>query len=255
MALQTGERRREILRRLRYAGSIRVAELSRQFDVASETIRRDLQLLEELGYVRRIHGGACLADGADLAARRARRGESPLTAGVRVARAAAGLLGDAETVFIDEGRTARLIAEVLPRDRSLRVVTASLGVARSLAALGGVEVTLLGGRVRGETAVTTDHWATTMLRDRVLDLAYVEAHGVSRVHGLTTVDPAVGEVKAQAVRRARRTVVICAHTALGAVDVCHFAGLDDIGAVVTDGGLTMAEADRFGLLGLQLVHG
>ncbi|MBT2676279.1 DAK2 domain-containing protein, partial [Streptomyces sp. ISL-14] len=104
------------------------------------------------------------------------------------AAAAAEQLGDAETVFVDEGFTPQLIAEALPRDRPLTVVTASLPVAGALAEAENVSVLLLGGRVRSGTLATVDHWTTKMLAGFVIDLAYIGANGISREHGLTTPD-------------------------------------------------------------------
>ncbi|OEV20461.1 transcriptional regulator, partial [Streptomyces nanshensis] len=70
-------------------------------------------------------------------------------------------------------------------------------MARVLAAEEEFTVLLLGGRVRGGTLATVEHWTTKMLAGFVIDLAFVGANGISREHGLTTPDPAVSEVKAQ----------------------------------------------------------
>ena len=55
---------------------------------------------------------------------------------------------------------------------------------------------MLGGRLRGLTMATVDHWATRMLKELVIDLAFLGANGISREHGLTTPDPAVAAVLA-----------------------------------------------------------
>ena len=65
---------------------------------------------------------------------------------------------------------------------------------------------LLGGLVRGRTLATVEHWATRMLAEFVIDLAYVGANGISLAEGLTTPDPRVAEVKAAVVRAARRKI-------------------------------------------------
>ncbi|CAM5658863.1 hypothetical protein SALBM311S_12497 [Streptomyces alboniger] len=104
------------------------------------------------------------------------------------------------------------------------MVTASLPVAGALAETDNMSVLLLGGRVRSGTLATVDHW-TTMLAGFVVDLAYIGANGISREHGLTTPDPAVSEVKTQAVRAARRTVFAGVHTKFGAVSFCRFADM------------------------------
>ncbi|EST32562.1 transcriptional regulator [Streptomyces niveus NCIMB 11891] len=231
-----------------------VTELATKLSVAKETVRRDLHALEEHGLVRRTHGGAYPVESAGYETTLAVRTTRLVPQKSRIAAAAADLIGDAETVFIDEGFTPQLVAEALPRDRPLTVVTASLAVANGLADADKIAVLLLGGRVRGGTLATVDHWATRMLADFVIDLAFVGANGISREYGLTTPDPAVSEVKAQAMRSARRKVFAGIHTKFGAVSFCRFADVGDFEAIVTDVGLPSAEAQRYSLLGPQVIR-
>ncbi|OLB66956.1 MAG: transcriptional regulator [Actinobacteria bacterium 13_2_20CM_2_72_6] len=155
---------------------------------------------------------------------------------------------------IDEGFTPQLIAEALPTDRPLTVVTASLPTAAVLAAAPSCTVLMLGGRVRGRTLATVDHWATRMLAGFVLDLAFVGANGISREHGLTTPDPAVADVKAQVVQVARRLVFAGVHTKFGASSFCRFAEVADLETIITDTALPATEAHRYSLLGPHVLR-
>lgn len=248
------ERRRAILELARRTGSVDVAKLSAEFGVSKETVRRDLRVLEEHGLVRRTHGGAHPVESAGFETTLAFRTTMHVPEKSRIAEAAAELLGDAETLYIDEGFTPQLIAQALPRDRPLTVVTASLATAGVLATWERTTVLLLGGRVRGGTMATVDHWATHMLSGFVIDLAFIGANGISREHGLTTPDPAVSEVKAQVMRVSRRRVFTGVHTKFGAVSFCRFADVPDFEAIVTDTGLPVSEAHRYSLLGPQIIR-
>ncbi len=250
-AVKAEERQREILTAARRAGSVDVAGLADRLGVARETIRRDLRLLEDHGLMRRTHGGAYPVESANFETTLAFRTTMHVPEKRRIATTAAGLLGDAETVFIDEGFTPQLVAEALPRERPLTVVTASLAAAGALADRDDDRITvlLLGGRVRGGTLATVDHWTVHMLAGFVIDLAFLGANGISRQYGLTTPDPAVGEVKAQAVRSARRRIFIGVHTKFAAVSFCRFAEVTDFEAIVTSTRLPAAEAHRYSLLG------
>lgn len=134
------------------------------------------------------------------------------------------------------------------------MVTASLATAGALAEYGNTTVLLLGGRVRPGTLATVDHWTTRMLAGFVIDLAYIGANGITRDHGLTTPDPAVSEVKAQAIRASRRTVFAGVHTKFGAVSFCRFADVGDLDAIVTSTLLPASEAHRYSLLGPQVTR-
>ncbi|TDC03481.1 DeoR/GlpR transcriptional regulator [Streptomyces sp. 8K308] len=248
------ERQRAIVGAARRAGSVEVTHLAEELGVAKETVRRDLRVLEAHGLLRRTHGGAYPVESAGFETTLALRATRHVPEKRRIAAAAAELTGEAETVFIDEGFTPQLIAENLPRDRQLTVVTASLAVAGQLAAVEGFTVLLLGGRVRGGTLATVDHWTARMLAGFVIDLAFIGANGISRTHGLTTPDPAVGEVKRQAVLASRRRVFAGIHTKFGAAGFCRFADIHDLDVIVTSTSLSSAEAHRYSLLGPQVIR-
>jgi DeoR family fructose operon transcriptional repressor len=248
------ERQHRILAVARSEGTVDVGKLSADLAVAPETIRRDLRQLEHRGLVRRTHGGAYPVETARFETTLAMRTTRRVPEKRRIATAAVGLLADAETLFIDEGFTPQLIAEALPSDRNLTVVTASLPIAAVLADSTSVTVLLLGGRVRGRTLATVDHWATRMLAGFVIDLAFIGANGISREHGLTTPDPAVADVKAQVVRTARRCVFSGIHTKFGASSFCRFAEVADFETIITDTALPASEAHRYSLLGPQVIR-
>ncbi|MDT0345973.1 DeoR/GlpR family DNA-binding transcription regulator [Streptomyces litchfieldiae] len=248
------ERQRAIVTAARRAGSVEVSRLARDLGVARETVRRDLRVLEAHGLLRRTHGGAYPVESAGFETTLALRATRHVPEKRRIAAAAAELTGEAETVFIDEGFTPQLIAESLPRDRALTVVTASLAVATTLTPRDNVTVLLLGGRVRAATMATVDHWTAKMLAGFVIDLGFIGANGISREHGLTTPDPAVAEVKRQAVLASRRRVFAGIHTKFGAASFCRFADVPDFDAIVTSTSLGTAEAHRYSLQGPQIIR-
>jgi DeoR family transcriptional regulator, fructose operon transcriptional repressor len=248
------ERQHRILTVARSEGSVDVGRLAADLSVAPETIRRDMRLLEQRGLVRRTHGGAYPVETARFETTLAMRTTRRVAEKRRIAEAAVGQLADAETVYIDEGFTPQLIAEALPADRSLTVVTASLPIAALLAGYHSLTVLMLGGRVRGRTLATVDHWATRMLAGFVIDLAFMGANGISREHGLTTPDPAVADVKAQVVRVARRRIFSGIHTKFGASSFCRFAEVADFETIITDTALPASEAHRYSLLGPQVIR-
>ncbi|MGW2562292.1 DeoR/GlpR family DNA-binding transcription regulator [Streptomyces sp. NPDC001514] len=247
--MRSQERQQRILALLRRAGQAEVSALASDFQVAPETIRRDLSELERRGLVRRTHGGACPVESAgyetDLARRETHRVESKR----RIAAAAVQLVDTAETIFIDEGYTQQILAAMLPTNRPLTVVTASMPTAAAVVSSPETTVLLLGGRVRGRTLATVGSWATRMLSSLVIDLAFMGANGIARDCGLTTPDSVVADVKAQAIRSSRRRVFLGIHTKFGVSSFCRFADVGDFEAIITDTSLPAAEAHRYSLLG------
>lgn len=238
----------------RERGRVEVAALAAEFGVGVETVRRDLRALVDRGLLRRVHGGAVPAETAGFETDARLRAAEDVGEQRRVAAAGAQLLRGAESVFIDEGLTPQLVAERLGELGRLTIVTASLPAALALADRPDVTVLVLGGRMRGRTRATVDHWALRMLGELELDLAVLGANGISRDGGLTTPDPAVAAVKQEAVRRSRRRVLVTTHAKFGGRSLCRFAEVSDFEAIVTGTELTAGEARRYSALGPQVIR-
>jgi DeoR/GlpR family transcriptional regulator of sugar metabolism len=248
------ERQRDILAEARSQGRVDVTTVATQFGVAVETIRRDLKALERNGLVRRSYGSAYPVAKAGFESDLAYRETNHLEEKQRIAEEAVRHLDVAETVFIDEGYLPQVLAESLPPERSLTIVTASLPVAARLASRPNYTVLLLGGLVRGRTLATVEHWATRMLAEFVIDLAYVGANGISLEEGLTTPDPRVAEVKASVVRTARRKIFVGTYDKFGTSSFCRFARVSDLELVVTDSRIPAAIARQYSAVGPTVIR-
>jgi DeoR/GlpR family transcriptional regulator of sugar metabolism len=252
--MRAEDRQRQILQRAREHGRVEVGSLASLLDVAEETVRRDLRELSDRGVLQRVHGGAYPVESAGFESTVKHRSTSLVAEKRRIAAAAAARLHGAETVYIDEGVTPQFVAEALQPESPITVVTSSLLAAGALAESAGVTVLLLGGRMRARTLATVDHWALRMLRELVIDLAFLGANGISREHGLTTPDPAVAAVKSEVLAQSRRRVFVGLHTKFGVSSFCRFADITDFEVLVTDTGLSPSEARRFSALGPQVVR-
>jgi DeoR family fructose operon transcriptional repressor len=252
--MYAAERQQWLLNRTREAGRVDVAATAEELDVTPETIRRDLGTLERQGLLRRVHGGAIPADRLDFEPAIGQRDSLAGAEKERIAKAALHEIPDEGAVLLDAGSTTSRLADLIPLDRQLTVVTNAVPVAVALATRTNITVLLLGGRVRGRTLATVDHWASGMLSGFVIDLAFVGANGISREVGLTTPDPAVADVKAHAVRAARRRIFAGIHTKFGVRTFCRFAEISDFESLVTDTALPASEAHRYSRLGPQVIR-
>jgi DeoR/GlpR family transcriptional regulator of sugar metabolism len=253
---QAGDARRAaILAQAREEGSVSVAELSTMLEVATETVRRDLRALVDAGLLRRTHGGAKPVEGAGFETALAHRATSMLPEKQRIADAILEELGNAESVYIDEGFTPDLVARGLGRiSRPLAVVTSSLSAAQHVSEFTQHTVYVLGGRVRARTQASVDEWALRMLREFTLDVAVLGANGVSQARGLTTPDPVVAAVKRAAVAASHRRIFGGIHTKFGVRSFAHFADISDFELMVSDTGLSSAEAHRLTALGPRVIR-
>jgi len=236
------ERQAHITRHLAERGRVSVVALADDLGVTTETIRRDLDSLEQVGALRRVHGGAVpLRSGAIAEPSIAERMTVNPEAKRRIAHRALDVITDGYrgAVIFDAGSTVGAVAAALG-DRvavtraQLDVVTHAVPVAHTLSLLSEVALTLLGGQVRGLTAAAVGPATLTALGSLRPDLAFVGANGVSADFGLSTPDPAEAAVKAAMVRAARRTILVADRAKFGVESFVRFAELTDIDILVTD---------------------
>jgi DeoR family fructose operon transcriptional repressor len=235
--LYAPERHQQILDTARVRGRVEVAGLARELSVTPETVRRDLTALERRGVLRRVHGGAIPVERLGIEQGVADREVHAITEKERIARAAIDELPDGGSIIIDAGTTTVRLAELLPLDRELTVVTHSIPVAAALVSRPNITLHLLGGIVRGRTLAAVGEWTRIQVAEVFADVAFMGTNGISVERGLTTPDTAEASVKKALIDAARRTVVLADHSKFGREDFARVAPLSAIDTVITDSGL------------------
>jgi len=253
MELYAFERRRWLVDQARQAGRIDVAEVARTLTVAKETVRRDLSVLESEGLLRRVHGGAIPVERLGFEGTLSLREGTHQGEKARIAEYALGLLGTAESIYLDEGSTTAAFAERLHPVRPMTIVTNALPIALLLAPRENVTVILIGGRVRPKTLGSIDHWALRMIDDFVFDLCLVGCNGVTPQRGLTCPDAAVAAVKAHAVAASRRTLLISDGSKFGSDSSYRFAEVRQMNTIITGRSASDATVQRIRALGVETV--
>jgi DeoR family fructose operon transcriptional repressor len=233
-------------------GRLAVAALAERFGVTTETVRRDLAVLERAGMVRRVHGGAVPAGALTLvepglAERHGTRSEAKRA----IAAAALALLPGADgSIVLDGGTTTAALADLLPSDRRLLAVTSSVPIAGRLSAAPGVTLHVLGGRVRGVTQCAVGDTTVRALAELRVDVAFLGTNGISPAHGFTTPDDAEASVKRAMVRAGQRVVVLADSSKLDREHLVRFATPEDVDVLVTDDEAdagTVAELEKAGI--------
>ncbi len=144
-------RREAILALARQGSELKVDEMARRFNVSRETMRRDLDLLQSQGLLRRVHGGALPTQTGAEAAFRSRL-VANAEAKQKIAALAARLFHRDDTLFIDTGTTTLMLAAALASSNRLTIITNSIGVAKLMgASFSGHRVYLIGGEFRADT--------------------------------------------------------------------------------------------------------
>lgn len=247
------ERQQQMLDAARAHGRVEVKDLAEQLEVTPETVRRDLTVLERHGLVRRVHGGAIPVERLGFEPGISDREKVLAGEKERIAKRALEELPAGGSVLIDAGTTTVRLAEMLPQDRELTVITHALPVAMVLATRPGITLHLIGGTVRGRTLAAVGPWALRDLADIHADVALVGTNGLTVEHGLTTPDLAEAAVKQAIIAASHRVVVLADHTKLGRVDLARVAPLSAVDTLVTDSAVDGAVAAEVEEAGVRVV--
>lgn len=229
------ERHDAIVSAVNAAPAVSTDELMRRLGVSAETIRRDLALLEGRGVLRRVHGGAARVD---------RRTEEPSysdraminhVAKAQMARLAAGLLENGQTVVIDIGTSAVAVARAVPGGFRGTVVTPSLPVALELADRPGIELLVAGGRLRPGDLACANAYTKAMFTDVYADIAFLGSGGVEAEAGLTDFHLDEIDIRRTIIANSARSYILADSTKLGRIATYRVCALDAVTGLITDG--------------------
>jgi DeoR family transcriptional regulator, fructose operon transcriptional repressor len=252
--LFSDERQEAILAEISREGRASVAALAERFAVVGETIRRDLAELERQGAVRRVHGGAILAEKVTFEPPIEARASRMMAEKERIAMAALSELPAEGSIFIEAGSTPSYLASALPADRVLTVVTNGGYIANALARHDNLTVLSVGGRVRRRSLACVDDWALDVLSRLHVDVAFLGTNGISAGGRLTTPDLAEAAVKRATLTIAGRTVLLADHSKVGVVTLARYGELDQIDLLITDTGLPIEDMRELEDAGLRVIR-
>jgi len=238
MATELGidDRRNCILELLSVKGYMSLTEISRALEVSQSTVRRDLEVLEEQGPLRRTHGGAVYVK--DVAGHRlafADRTTSAAAEKQAIARAVAKLIAPGGALILNGGTTCMQVASEIA-GRRLSVITNSVPIASLLSADLETEVTLVGGYVYPRTGVSLGTMAIQQLEKLHATQLVLSCAGLSP-DGVFNVNQMMVDVERKMMEIARQVILAVDHTKLGLRAVARLADLDELDVIVTDAGL------------------
>lgn len=179
------ERRREILTRLSADGKVIVAELARDFEVTEETIRRDLEKLDNEGLVSKTYGGAVAKQNASLDLPYNVREGANVEGKQRIAELAAELIQDGERIMLDPSSTALYILKHIKHKKNLTVITNSVKVLLELADKQDWTVLSTGGMLKKSALSLGGSSAEKMIGSYHVDTAICSCKGIDTEFGIT----------------------------------------------------------------------
>ncbi len=228
------------------------------FGVSIETIRRDLNLLEEEGFIQKIYGGARLTENTNIPDTieawdtRLKKNEFFKK---NIARQVATQIPDGCTVFLDTGTSVFEVLPFLKEKKNLTVLTNSLRIATELALYDGFSVYNIGGLVKRETLTSIGLFAKEFLASfYCIDFAVLSCDGLVPGMGTTEYSTEIAEFKQLVIDKTAHVIVMADHTKLGITGSCICCPVSKIGTLVIDSLFPSSTSTDFADAGVNVIQ-
>lgn len=244
------ERHQYIMRQLQQKSVVNVLELCKQLDVSSVTIRKDLKLLEDRQLLFRTHGGATLVN--PYTTDRTVFEKEKIQAGEKraIAREAASLITDNDSVIIASGTTVQAMAREIQPSLNFTVVTSALNVAVQLVKHPNVEILQLGGILRKSSTSVAGLYAERILADFFCSKLFLGVDGIDLDFGLTTTNAQEAHLNRKMMEVSQKVIVLADSTKFGKRGFGRICGIEEVDRIITDTGIsphTVKELEKAGV--------
>jgi len=212
---------------------IDVIDLSERLQVSEVTIRKDLTILEQQGFLLRRYGGAILAENPGKVVEYIKKVRVQEYEKSAIAKFAASMIEDGENLLIDAGSTAFALACEL-RGRNLRIVTNNIAIAHELMNDSAITVELLGGTMRKASGALIGPWVLDTLDAVRVDKVFMGASGFDPKRGFSSENAVEAEVKRKMLSCGGEVIILADSTKFLRPAFANFAKSDEVDLVITD---------------------
>ncbi|WP_165223775.1 DeoR/GlpR family DNA-binding transcription regulator [Affinirhizobium pseudoryzae] len=226
-------RQTEIMAIAKEHGRVMVDELAVRFAVTPQTIRKDLNDLCDSRALTRIHGGALFPTGNENMQYEARRSMAAAEKQA-IGRAAADLIPDNASLFINIGTTTEAVGEALADHQGLMVITNNINVANRLRVFPSIEVVIAGGVVRGSDGGVVGEAAVDFIRQFKVDFAVIGVSAIDADGALLDFDFREVKVAQAIIANARHVILVSDSSKFERTAPVRIGHLSQIHTFITD---------------------
>jgi DeoR/GlpR family transcriptional regulator of sugar metabolism len=235
------ERQARILLYIKEHGTASIGQIAAKFDVSEMTVRRMLHQLSDQNLIIRTPGGAMAAPSGSMERTFLERSGKMSAAKDALARAAAALVQEGETIVLDSGTTTQYVARHLAARSNLVVITASLAVLEELAGSPSIEVKLTGGTYRRVSHDLCGQAVEEAFENIYADRVFFGAAALSFTKGAMNFDQ---EMPHSILQSGRQKVLVIDSSKIGTEAVYRYCPIEHCDLVITDNGAHAADLQR-----------
>lgn len=248
------ERYRKILDILERENSVKVSALTKLFNVSVETIRRDLEHMENQGLLKRVHGGAVL-DRINGFQNPFPVRETKYTAEkMQIGEIVSNYIKENQSIAMDVSTTNYEIAKVLKtRFNHLTILTNSLPIINELSNMEKYTLIIPGGVIQNDELSIVGDMAEDNLNHFHVDTALISISGISLREGLTDYCFEEIRIKKKMMSIAQENIIVADHSKFDTVSLVKVCDLDDISMIITDSNLKEGIKEKYRKNGIEVI--
>lgn len=228
------ERRNAILAKLNAHGKVIVTDLSREFDVTEETIRRDLEKLDNEGLAKKTYGGAVINQNLNIDLPFNVRKRANVEFKQKIAEKIAEMIHDGDYIMLDASSTAILVTKYISDRKNITLITNSVEVMLELADKSDWNILSTGGSLKKGALSLVGASAERMIRGFHVDLAICSSKGIDLNMGITDSNEKDSEIKRAIFGAANRKILAVDSTKFDKISFVRVCDVGDVDTVVTD---------------------
>jgi DeoR/GlpR family transcriptional regulator of sugar metabolism len=246
-------RLKSIIELLGTVGAISISELADRMDASMMTIRRDLDILEKEGVVRKMHGGAVLVSSDAVQPTYHERVAELQTEKNRIGKAAAAMIKPGSIALFDAGTTPLAVVGHIPADLEFTAITTGLMTATELCGKTSANVICIGGNIHPTSYSAVNYFAIDMLSHFHADIAFISTKSVSLPEGLFETQLPLIEIKRKLVSVSDKVVLLADSRKFSTKALCMSIPMEDIDVVITDDKVSSEVVEQMKGLGKEMV--
>ena len=228
------ERRKLILEKVHEEKKVIVSELSKEFDVSEETIRRDLEKLADEGHVIKSYGGAVINEIGSIDLPFNVRWKANAVGKQKIAELVSQEIKDGEHIFLDASTTAVFIAKNIKQKKNLTVITNSIEILLELSDVVGWNIIDTGGTLKGDSMSLVGKKASDNIEKYNADKVFLSCKGIDIEKGVTEGNDETGSIKQSMIHSSQKVYLTVDSSKFDKIAFSTICSLSKIDVIITD---------------------
>ena len=228
------ERRNAILSKLYLDGKVIVSELSTEFDVTEETIRRDLEKLDKEGLAQKTYGGAVLVQNFSTDLPHSVRKKANVQAKQKIAERVSTLFNDGDCIMVDSSSTALLVLNYIKNLKNITLITNSVEALIELSDKEDWNVFSTGGKLKRGSLSLVGPQAEKTIRAFHVDYAVCSSKGLDLNRGITDSNEKDSEMKQAIFESAETKILLVDSSKFDKISLIKVGDVTNVDIIATD---------------------